>query len=62
MTNTSQTLDLDAVDAYLRVHLPGYEGPLEAVKFEVGQSNPTFLLTHAGAQIRAAAQAAPACC
>jgi len=45
MTNTSQTLDLDAVDAYLRAHLPGYEGPLEAVKFDVGQSNPTFLLS-----------------
>lgn len=45
MTNTSQTLDLDAVDAYLRAHLPGYEGPLEATKFNVGQSNPTFLLT-----------------
>ncbi|MDX2483767.1 MAG: phosphotransferase family protein [Pseudodonghicola sp.] len=45
MTNTSQTLDLDAVDAYLRAHLPGYKGPLEATKFDVGQSNPTFLLS-----------------
>ena len=45
MTNTSQTLDLAAVDAYLRANLPGYEGPLEATKFAVGQSNPTFLLT-----------------
>ncbi|GAB5439076.1 phosphotransferase family protein [Falsiruegeria mediterranea] len=44
MTNTAQTLDLDVVDAYLREHLPGYEGPLEADKFETGQSNPTFLL------------------
>jgi len=45
MTNSSLTLDLDAVDAYLRANLPGYEGPLEAKKFNVGQSNPTFLLT-----------------
>lgn len=44
MTNTAQTLDLDVVDAYLRDNLPGYEGPLEADKFETGQSNPTFLL------------------
>ncbi len=44
MTNTAQTLDLDVVNAYLRDHLPGYEGPLEADKFETGQSNPTFLL------------------
>ncbi|TDE34543.1 phosphotransferase family protein [Antarcticimicrobium sediminis] len=45
MSNTAQTLDLDAVDAYLRAHLPGYKGPLEATKFDVGQSNPTFLLS-----------------
>ncbi|MDK3018258.1 phosphotransferase family protein [Pseudodonghicola flavimaris] len=45
MSNSSQTLDLKAVDAYLSDHLPGYEGPLDAKKFAVGQSNPTFLLT-----------------
>ncbi|MFT7594187.1 MAG: aminoglycoside phosphotransferase (APT) family kinase protein [Paracoccaceae bacterium] len=44
MSNTAQTLDLKAVDAYLAAHLPGYQGPLEAQKFEVGQSNPTYLL------------------
>lgn len=44
MTNTSQTLDLDAVHAYLSANLPGYDGPLEASKFATGQSNPTFLL------------------
>ncbi len=43
MTDT-QTLDLDAVGAYLKDHLDGFEGPLEATKFETGQSNPTFLL------------------
>lgn len=45
MTNTAQTLDLDAVDAYLSDHLPGFSGPLTARKFETGQSNPTFLLS-----------------
>lgn len=44
MSEETQTLDLNAVDAYLREHLPGFEGPLQARKFEVGQSNPTFLL------------------
>ena len=44
MTQTAQTLDLDAVHAYLSANLPGYDGPLEATKFATGQSNPTFLL------------------
>jgi aminoglycoside phosphotransferase (APT) family kinase protein len=41
---SSTHLDLSAVDAYLSAHLQGYQGPLEATKFSVGQSNPTFLL------------------
>lgn len=44
MSDTTQTLDLDAVAAYLTDHLDGFEGPLEATKFQTGQSNPTFLL------------------
>jgi aminoglycoside phosphotransferase (APT) family kinase protein len=40
----TQTLDTDAVSAYLSQHLPGFEGPIEAEKFQVGQSNPTYLL------------------
>ncbi len=44
MTNTAQTLDLDAVGSYLAQNLPGFAGPLRARKFEGGQSNPTFLL------------------
>jgi aminoglycoside phosphotransferase (APT) family kinase protein len=43
MTDT-QSLDLDAVSAFLRNTLPGFDGPVEASKFEGGQSNPTFLL------------------
>ena len=44
MSEDTQTLDLEAVGAYLSEHLDGFEGPLEARKFQTGQSNPTFLL------------------
>ncbi|KIC42733.1 aminoglycoside phosphotransferase [Ruegeria sp. ANG-R] len=44
MKKESNTLDISAVDRYLKAHLVGYEGPLEATKFAVGQSNPTYLL------------------
>ena len=40
----TQTLNLAAVEAYLSQNLPGFEGPIEADKFQVGQSNPTFRL------------------
>ena len=40
----SQSLDLTAVETYLSAHLPGFSGPVEARKFDVGQSNPTYLL------------------
>ena len=44
MSEDTQQLDLAAVGAYLSEHLDGFEGPLEARKFQTGQSNPTFLL------------------
>lgn len=37
-------LDTEAVEKYLSANLPGFEGPLRAEKFNVGQSNPTFRL------------------
>ena len=37
-------IDVDAVDKWLSANLPGFEGPIEAKKFDVGQSNPTFQL------------------
>ncbi|WP_171207490.1 MULTISPECIES: phosphotransferase family protein [unclassified Ruegeria] len=46
----TQALDVQAVDAYLQHHLKGYKGPLEAEKFAIGQSNPTFLLRTPKAQ------------
>lgn len=44
MSENAQSLDLDAVADYLTQHLEGFEGPVEATKFAVGQSNPTFHL------------------
>ncbi|MGH1368317.1 MAG: phosphotransferase family protein [Maritimibacter sp.] len=45
MTNAAQTLDLDAVATWASAHIDGFSGPIEAEKFNVGQSNPTFRLT-----------------
>jgi aminoglycoside phosphotransferase (APT) family kinase protein len=36
--------DEGALDAYLRRHVAGYDGPLEVRKFAGGESNPTYLL------------------
>lgn len=44
MPDDTQQLDLHAVGRYLAENLPGFEGPIEAQKFAIGQSNPTFLL------------------
>lgn len=44
MTTDTQTLDTNAIESYLSNKLPGFVGPVEAVKFQTGQSNPTFLL------------------
>lgn len=41
---TNTDLDLAAIEAYLSAHLTGYNGPLEARKFAIGQSNPTYEL------------------
>ena len=45
MTGTAQTLDTEAVARWLSAHMPGFRGPVEARKFDTGQSNPTFRLT-----------------
>ncbi len=42
---TTQTLDLERLDPWLRQHLPDFDGPLIAEKFAGGQSNPTYKLT-----------------
>ncbi|MDG1280373.1 MAG: phosphotransferase family protein [Pseudorhodobacter sp.] len=43
MTDT-QTLNEQAVHAYLSENLEGFKGPMEVTKFQGGQSNPTFQL------------------
>ncbi len=48
MSADTQTLDEAAVSAYLKEHLPGFDGPMEISKFQTGQSNPTFLLKTPG--------------
>jgi len=41
-------IDEAALATYLEAHWPGFRGPVKAEKFAGGQSNPTFMLTHAG--------------
>lgn len=48
MTAPAMTIDEAALGTYLEAHWPGFKGPVKAEKFSGGQSNPTFLLTHAG--------------
>lgn len=45
---SAMTIDETALGAYLEAHWPGFRGPVKAEKFAGGQSNPTFLITHAG--------------
>jgi hypothetical protein len=51
-------LDLAAVEAWARAHVPGFAGPVEAQKISGGQSNPTYRLITPGKALRAAPQAA----
>jgi len=39
--------DVDRLDAFLREHVAGLEGPLQVHRISGGQSNPTFFLTYA---------------
>ncbi|MEO9526396.1 phosphotransferase family protein [Roseibium sp.] len=47
MTTGAADPDLPALCAWLETRLPGFQGPLEAEKFDRGQSNPTYRLTAA---------------
>jgi len=47
MTTSRQDLDLVSLATWLERNLPGFQGPLDAEKFNRGQSNPTFRLTAA---------------
>ncbi|MDF8912945.1 phosphotransferase, partial [Escherichia coli] len=43
-TAATRGLDIAALERWLQVHLPGFEGPLSIEKFPGGQSNPTYRL------------------
>ncbi len=44
-----QKFDVEALDAYLGAHVPGYPGgPLAVEQFKGGQSNPTFKISAGG--------------
>ncbi len=38
-------LDTDAVALWMTDHIKGFQGPVSAIKFTLGQSNPTYALT-----------------
>jgi aminoglycoside phosphotransferase (APT) family kinase protein len=38
-------IDEGALEAYMRAHVDGFEGPVSVQKFRGGQSNPTYLVT-----------------
>jgi len=40
-----QKFNVDALQAYMREHIPGFAGELEIEQFKGGQSNPTFKLS-----------------
>lgn len=42
--NRGFDFDADKLADYLEREIPGFKGPLEATKFNAGQSNPTFLI------------------
>ncbi len=46
----AQPLPLDALQAWLSQHVPGFAGPLQVEQFKGGQSNPTYLLITPGAR------------
>jgi aminoglycoside phosphotransferase (APT) family kinase protein len=47
LKHAAAQIDLEAVEAYLTAHLPGFQGPISAEKTPTGQSNPTFILSAA---------------
>ncbi len=49
MTTTPLALDINSVISWLNGRLPGFDGPVSVIKFETGQSNPTYgIRTKAG--------------
>ncbi len=46
--SSRQKIDEAALSSYLRLNIPGFEGPLSIEQFKGGQSNPTFKLLTPG--------------
>ena len=44
-TASQDPFDIAALEAYLRAHVVGFAGPIQATRFKGGQSNPTYLLS-----------------
>ena len=40
----THAFDVQALEAWLKAHMPGFEGPLSVEMFKGGQSNPTYKL------------------
>ena len=53
-------LDIDALQAWLSAHVPGFRGPLQIALFKGGQSNPTYQLTTPEARYVLRAKPGPA--
>jgi aminoglycoside phosphotransferase (APT) family kinase protein len=50
--SSQHAFDVETLEAWLREHLPGFEGPLSVEQFKGGQSNPTYkLITPARAYV-----------
>ena len=56
----AHAFDIQALQRYLRQHLPGFEGPLTVEQFKGGQSNPTYQLNTPGASYVMRAKPGPA--
>jgi len=44
MIPTAFEIDTGKLADYLELHIDDFRGPLEATKFDAGQSNPTFMI------------------
>ncbi|MBE0624071.1 MAG: phosphotransferase [Burkholderiales bacterium] len=55
-----QRFDVARLEAYMRAHVEGYEGSLEAEQFKGGQSNPTYRLSAGGKRYVMRAKPGPA--
>ena len=58
--SAAHPIDVDALQAWLSRHVPGFQGPLQIAQFKGGQSNPTYELTTPNARYVLRAKPGPA--